>query len=180
MWPGREEGEKQRLYKMQHQNAGGRVEARKSKEPCLVEPAAVGVDYPEMGISRRVWILRYRQLSRGVSWRQPCFNRMTSEAWWIGGGDRETKPKTTPLKKPPELQPLKICSSVERGQASPDKTARAQAYLQKMQCGLHTLRPRPPFSQDHKVHGTGHHSKHNLASLGQDQGQISGQMISLL
>lgn len=52
---------------MQDQNAGGRVEARKSKEPCLVEQAAVGVDYPEMGVSRRVWILCYRPLSRGVS-----------------------------------------------------------------------------------------------------------------
>lgn len=165
---------------MQDQNAGGRVEARKSKEPCLVEPAAVGVDYPEMGISRRLWILCYRQLSRGVSWCQPCFNTMTSEAWWIGGGDREAKPKTIPLKKPPELQPLKICSSAERGQASPDKTARAQAYLQKMQCGLHTLETTASILSGPKVHGTGHHSKHNLASLGQDQGQISGQMISLL
>ena len=52
---------------MQDQNAGGRVEARTSKEPCLVEQAAVGVDYPEMGVSRRVWILCYRPLSRGVS-----------------------------------------------------------------------------------------------------------------
>jgi len=61
---------------MQDQNAGGRVEARKSKEPCLVEQAD-GVDYPEMGVSRRVWILCYRLLIRGVSWHQSCFNTMT-------------------------------------------------------------------------------------------------------
>lgn len=72
---------------MQDQNAGGRVEARKSKEPCLVEQAAVGVDCPEMGISKRVWILCYRLLSRGVSWHQPCFNTMTSDH---GGSEVET------------------------------------------------------------------------------------------
>lgn len=72
---------------MQDQNAGGRVEARKSKEACLVDRQLLGGGLPWRWALAKGLDSLLQAAEQGVSWHQPCFNTMTSDH---GGLEVET------------------------------------------------------------------------------------------
>lgn len=60
---------------------------------------------------------------------QTCFGKMDLPRH--GDGDRETKAKTKPLRNHLQLQPLKMCSSTDRGQASVERASWSPRFSPK-------------------------------------------------